>query len=80
MEEERFFSNRELYDLIQETAREMQSLKKEMAETRTLIRDYNSLRKKVEETTIKMDTLMWLTPIAVAATGVLFTALNFFLK
>ena len=28
MEEERFFSNRELYDLIQDTAREMQSLKK----------------------------------------------------
>jgi len=80
MEEERFFSNRELYDLIQDTAREMQSLKKEMAETRTLIRDYNSLRKKVEETTIKMNTLMWLTPIAIAATGVLFTALNFFLK
>jgi hypothetical protein len=80
MEEERFFSNRELYDLIQETAREMQSLKKEMAETRTLIRDYNSLRKKVEETTIKMNTLMWLTPVAIAATGVLFTALNFFLK
>jgi predicted S18 family serine protease len=80
MEEERFFSNRELYDLIQETAREMQSLKKEMAETRTLIRDYNSLRKKVEETTTKMNTLMWLTPVAIAATGVLFTALNFFLK
>ena len=80
MEEERFFSNRELYDLIQETAREMQSLKKEMAETRTLIRDYNSLRKKVEETTIKMNTLMWLTPVAIAATGVLFTILNFFLK
>jgi predicted RNase H-like nuclease (RuvC/YqgF family) len=80
MEEERFFSNRELYDLIQDTAREMQSLKKEMAETRTLIRDYNQLRQKVEQVDSRISTLMWLTPIAIAATGVLFTALNFFLK
>lgn len=51
-----------------------------MAATRTLIRDYNSLRQKLEETATKVNTLMWLTPVAIAATGLLFTALNFFLK
>lgn len=36
---EEFFSNRELYDLIQDTAKEMVELKQEMAETRAIIRD-----------------------------------------
>ena len=67
MEEERFFSNRELYDLIQDTAREMQSLKKEMAETRTLIRDYNQLRQKVEQIDSRITTLMWVVGVAIPA-------------
>ena len=71
MEEERFFSNRELYDLIQETAREMQSLKKEMAETRTLIRDYNQLRQKVEQLDSRISTLMWVVGVAIPAISLL---------
>lgn len=76
MEEEKFFSNRELYDLIQETAREMQSLKKEMAETRTLIRDYNQLRQKVEQIDSRITTLMWVAGIAVPAISLLITLLG----
>ena len=76
MEEERFFSNRELYDLIQETAREMQSLKKEMAETRTLIRDYNQLRQKVEQLDSRISTLMWVAGIAIPVVSLLITLLG----
>jgi prefoldin subunit 5 len=66
--------------MMQQIKQDMAALREEMAATRTLIRDYNSLRQKLEETATKVNTLMWLTPIAIAATGVLFTALNFFLK
>jgi predicted RNase H-like nuclease (RuvC/YqgF family) len=76
MEEERFFSNRELYDLIQETAREMQSLKKEMAETRTLIRDYNQLRQKVEQLDSRISTLMWVVGVAIPVVSLLITLLG----
>lgn len=76
MEEERFFSNRELYDLIQETAREMQSLKKEMAETRTLIRDYNQLRQKVEQIDSHINTLMWVVGVAIPVVSLLITLLG----
>ena len=76
MEEERFFSNRELYDLIQETVREMQSLKKEMAETRTLIRDYNQLRQKVEQLDSRISTLMWVVGVAIPVVSLLITLLG----
>lgn len=75
-----WYNDKDIYEMLQEVKKDISDMRKEMIETRTLIRDYNSLREKVEETTIKMNTLMWLTPIAVAATGVLFTALNLFLK
>lgn len=76
MEEERFFSNRELYALIQDTAREMQSLKKEMAETRTLIRDYNQLRQKVEQLDSRISTLMWVVGVAIPVVSLLITLLG----
>jgi len=76
MEEERFFSNRELYDLIQDTAREMQLLKKEMAETRTLIRDYNQLRQKVEQLDSRISTLMWVVGVAIPVVSLLITLLG----
>lgn len=75
-----WYDNKEIYEMLQEVKADMTDLRKEMAETRTMIRDYNSLRQKLEETATKVNTLMWLTPIAIAATGVLFTILNFFLK
>lgn len=71
MDDDKFFSNRELYDLIQETGREMQSLKKEMAETRTLIRDYNQLRQKVEQIDSRINTLMWVVGVAIPAISLL---------
>ena len=71
MDDDKFFSNRELYDLIQETGREMQSLKKEMAETRTLIRDYNQLRQKVEQIDSRITTLMWVAGVAIPAISLL---------
>lgn len=74
---ENFFSNRELYELIQTTAKEMTELKREMAETRAIIRDYNGLRKKIEQTDTKLNTLMWVVGISIPALGLLFTFLNF---
>ena len=75
-----WYDNKEIYEMLQEVKADMTDLRKEMAETRTMIRDYNSLRQKLEDTAGKVNTLMWLTPVAIAATGVLFTVLNFFLK
>ena len=75
-----WYDNKEIYEMLQEVRQDMSALRQEMAATRTLIRDYNSLRQKLEETAAKVNTLMWLTPIAIAATGVLFTVLNFVLK
>ena len=75
-----WYDNKAIYEMLQEVKADMTDLRKEMAETRTMIRDYNSLRQKLEDTAGKVNTLMWLTPIAIAATGVLFTILNFFLK
>jgi predicted RNase H-like nuclease (RuvC/YqgF family) len=74
---EEFFSNRELYELIQQTAKEMAELKKEMAETRAIIRDYNALRKKVEQTDTRVNTLMWVVGVSVPVLGLLFTFLNY---
>lgn len=74
---EEFFSNRELYELIQQTAKEMAELKKEMAETRAIIRDYNGLRKKVEQTDTRVNTLMWVVGVSVPVLGLLFTFLNY---
>ena len=64
-----WYDNKEIYEMLQEVRQDMSALRQEMAATRTLIRDYNSLRQKLEETAAKVNTLMWLTPIAIAATA-----------
>ena len=74
---EEFFSNRELYELIQSTVKEMTELKEEMAETRAIIRDYNGLRKKVEQTDTRVNTLMWIVGVSVPVLSLLFTFLNY---
>lgn len=74
---EEWYDNKTIYEMLQQVKSDMSDLRKEMAETRTLIRDYNSLRQKVEETTSKLSMLMWLTPIAIAGMGALFTFLNY---
>ena len=75
-----WYDNKAIYEMMQEVKQDMSALREEMAATRTLIRDYNSLRQKLEETATKVNTLMWLTPVAIAATGLLLTFLNFVLK
>lgn len=75
-----WYDNKDIYEMMQQIKQDMAALREDMAATRTLIRDYNSLRQKLEETATKVNTLMWLTPIAIAATGLLFTFLNFVLK
>ncbi len=75
-----WYDNKEIYEMLQEVRQDMSALRQEMAATRTLIRDYNSLHQKLEETATKVNTLMWLTPVAIAATGLMFTILKFLLK
>lgn len=74
---EEFFSNRELYDLIQETTKQMVELKQEMAETRMVIRDYNNLRRKLMQVETRLNTLMWVAGISIPALGLLFTFLAY---
>lgn len=74
---EEWYTNKELFELLHKLENEMAGLRKEMSETRAIIRDYNNLRCKVEDTAGKVNTLMWITPIAVAATGLLLSFLNF---
>lgn len=75
-----WYSNKELYEMFQNIESEMYKLRQEMAETRAIIRDYNGLRQKVEDTSGKINTLMWIVPVAIAGMGLLFTALNFILR
>lgn len=77
---ENWYDNKTIYEMLQQTKEDMANLQRELAETRTLIRDYNGLRQKVDDTAAKMSTLMWMTPIAIAVVGLLFTALNFLMK
>lgn len=75
-----WYNNKELYEMFQNIESEMYKLRQEMAETRAIIRDYNGLRQKVEDTSGKTNTLMWIVPVAIAGMGLLFTALNFILR
>lgn len=74
---ENWYDNKAIYEMLQEMKEEMAALSQEMAETRAIIRDYNNLRQKVEDTSSKVNTLMWVVPIMVAGIGVLFTVLNY---
>lgn len=44
-----WFTNKDLFLLIQELQSQMSELNTEMKETRTLIRDYNGLRAKIND-------------------------------
>ena len=77
MMSEYFFTNRELYELIQDTVKEMAELKEEMAETRAIIRDYNGLRKKVEQVDARVNMLMWVAGISIPTLSLLLTFLNY---
>lgn len=75
--EKEWYDNKQLFEMLQQLKQEMVLLSKEMAETRAIIRNYNGLREKVEDTAGKVNTLMWLMPIAIAGMGLIFTILNY---
>ncbi len=74
-----WYNNKDLFEKMTELDNKIDCLQRDLESTRTLIRDYNNLRQKVEETAVKINTLMWMTPIAIAAMGLLFTVLSFIL-
>jgi hypothetical protein len=45
--DDQWFSNKDLYIMMQETTTKMAELQLEMAQTTILIRDYNGLRQKI---------------------------------
>lgn len=61
-----WYDNKELFEMLQSLKNEIIELKTELAQTKVLIRDYNGLREKVNQTEAKMSTLMWITPIIVS--------------
>jgi tetrahydromethanopterin S-methyltransferase subunit B len=78
MTDNNWYDNKTIYEMLQEVKEDISDLRREMSETRTMIRDYNNLRQKVEDTAGKVNFLMWMTPIALSALGVLFAILNYF--
>ena len=77
---ENWYDNKALLEKIDTLDSKIDSLRTDLESTRTLIRDYNNLRQKVEDTAGKVNMLMWLTPIAVAAVGVLVASLKFIMR
>jgi len=75
--EKEWYDNKTLYEMLQQLKDDIADLRKEMTETRTLIRDYNGLRQKVEDVNSKMNTFMWLMPVVIAGMGLLFSFLNY---
>ncbi len=75
---ENWYDNKALLEKIDVLDSKIDSLRTDLESTRTLIRDYNNIRQKVEDTAGKVNFLMWMTPIALSALGVLFAILNYF--
>jgi tetrahydromethanopterin S-methyltransferase subunit B len=75
-----WYDNKALLEKIDALDSKIDSLRIDLEATRTMIRDYNNLRRKVEDTAGKVNTIMWLMPIAVAVIGLLLTFLNFVIK
>ena len=49
MEKEQWYSNKDLFEMLEGFKQEVAELRLEMRETKTLIRDYNGLRENVNE-------------------------------
>lgn len=77
---ENWYGNKELLEKIDALDSKIDSLRTDLESTRMMIRDYNNLRQKVEDTSGKVNTIMWMIPVIIAATGILFTMLNFILN
>jgi len=78
--ENNWYDNKALLEKIDALDSKIDSLRTDLESTRVMIRDYNNLRQKVEDTAGKVNTIMWLIPIIIAATGLLFTFINFITK
>ncbi len=72
-----WYDNKALLEKIDALDSKIDNLRTDLESTRTLIRDYNNLRGKVEDTAGKVNMLMWLTPVAIAGMGLIFTFLNY---
>lgn len=74
-----WYDNKALLEKIDALDSKIDSLRTDLESTRMMIRDYNNLRQKIEDTSGKVNTIMWMIPVIIAATGILFTMLNFVL-
>ncbi len=57
MIQDNWYSNKELFEMIDSFKNEVNDLRIEMKETKTLIRDYNGLRKNINENNKKVSEL-----------------------
>jgi prefoldin subunit 5 len=73
-----WYDNKALLEKIDTLDSKIDSLRTDLETTRAMIRDYNNLRRKVEDTASKLNTLMWLVPVLIAGLGLVFTFVNIF--
>lgn len=78
MPNDNWYDNKALFEKIDALDSKIDNLRQDLETTRMMIRDYNNLRQKVEETSSKLHTLMWLAPILIAGLGLVFTFINIF--
>lgn len=74
-----WYDNKALFEKIDTLDSKIDSLRTDLETTRAMIRDYNNLRQKVEDTASKLYTLMWLVPVLIAGLGLVFTFINIFI-
>ena len=74
-----WYDNKALLEKIDTLDSKIDSLRTDLETTRTMIRDYNNMRQKVEDTASKLNTLMWLVPVLIAGLGLVFTFINIFI-
>jgi len=53
--QEQWYTNRDIFEMVQGLKEDMRDLREEMRETKTLIRDYNGLRKKLVEVELRLE-------------------------
>ena len=73
-----WYDNKALLEKIDALDSKIDSLRTDLETTRAMIRDYNNLRQKVEDTASKLYTLMWFVPVLIAGLGLVFTFVNLF--
>ncbi len=52
--DKQWYTNKDLFEMIQDFTKEVTELKNEMTETKTLIRDYNGLRENINKANKKI--------------------------